>query len=244
MSTFTDLLPATKSESQAAIDWTPADQPGAGLLLIKTKRSYCEYRVSELQTQWDGRAFRLDKIALASSTDPDENAYHVFVCKNLVTDCVSAAGTSSTVAIVSTSPRFSRSLQTTGCEPIPRAGRLSPGPSFHPNRNTHMACSTAPLDIDEALYALLAESEFNREMVRLVVLLRRVRERLLAFTDMDPALEMVDGLAARGVGRATAAARVMEYLTGYVDPEAARNAAQSLAWTVSVAADVLESVTF
>ncbi len=82
MSTFTDLLPATKSESQAAIDWTPADQPGSGLLLIKTRRDYCEYRVSELRTEWDGRAFRLDKITLASGTDPDESAYHVFVCKN------------------------------------------------------------------------------------------------------------------------------------------------------------------
>jgi hypothetical protein len=83
MTTYTDLLPPTKSEPRGAgIDWTPsaADGPKAGVLTIKQKRVYVTYTVCEFPTDWRGRAFMLAK--LDEGSDPTEEKYACFVAAN------------------------------------------------------------------------------------------------------------------------------------------------------------------
>jgi hypothetical protein len=79
MTTYTDLLPATKSDPKGAgIDFTPAG--GGGLLVVKQKRVYAAYAVSEFATGWDGRAFAL--VKLTEGSDPTEERYHCFLARN------------------------------------------------------------------------------------------------------------------------------------------------------------------
>jgi hypothetical protein len=83
MTTYTDLLPQTKSEPKgAAIDWTPstADGPSAGVLTIKSKRAYSSYVVCEFPVDWAGRGFHLAK--LDAGTDATEEHYSCFIPKD------------------------------------------------------------------------------------------------------------------------------------------------------------------
>jgi hypothetical protein len=89
--TFTEVLPATRSDPHAAIRFTPADPdrqqlldglPVAGELQIQGKRTCCRYAVVEFPTPWAGRAFRLVKAAGEAGSDPSESAYDVFCGRN------------------------------------------------------------------------------------------------------------------------------------------------------------------
>lgn len=79
MTTFTEILPATKSSPHTAIRWTPDLQlpPGYGVLRIDAKRCTCTYRVTPFATDWPGRAFHLAKDDAGG--DHTEEAYDVFV---------------------------------------------------------------------------------------------------------------------------------------------------------------------
>lgn len=80
MSTFTELLPETKSEKRGALTWerNPADarSPFAGVLTITGTRSHCRYRVEEFPAD-HGRGFMLFK--LDAGTDRTEERYAVQV---------------------------------------------------------------------------------------------------------------------------------------------------------------------
>lgn len=86
--TFTELLPPTKSNPKgAAFDWTPSESngtasglPPAGVLTIKQKRIYTSYVVCEFPTDWQGRGFHLSK--LTEGSDKTEEAYDVFFAKD------------------------------------------------------------------------------------------------------------------------------------------------------------------
>jgi hypothetical protein len=82
--TFTNLLPATKSDpkGRSAYEWEPTASagPAAGVLTIKQPRGYTRYVLCEFGTPWDGRAFHLSKID--AGTDPSEEAYSCFVARN------------------------------------------------------------------------------------------------------------------------------------------------------------------
>jgi hypothetical protein len=81
MQVYTDLLPATKSDPKGAgIDFAPAAEGSGGLLVVKQKRVYTTYAVSEFPTGWDGRAFALTK--LTEGSDPTEERYFCFLARN------------------------------------------------------------------------------------------------------------------------------------------------------------------
>lgn len=82
--TFTNTLPATKTDPHPAYDWTPTDSdtgPAAGVLVLKSKRNYCTYTVVEFPTGWQGRGFHLAK--LDAGTDATEPAYDCFIARNM-----------------------------------------------------------------------------------------------------------------------------------------------------------------
>ncbi len=74
--TFTELLPATKSEKHGALTWEPAaadsTSPVAGVLALSGKRNHCRYRVEEFPAD-HGRGFMLFKID--AGTDAAEERY-------------------------------------------------------------------------------------------------------------------------------------------------------------------------
>lgn len=79
--TFTATLPATKSSKHNSFCYTPDEgRAGEGVLTIGTQKAITTYHVTELETGWDGRAFRLDVIR--GGTDPDSEHYSVFVAAN------------------------------------------------------------------------------------------------------------------------------------------------------------------
>ena len=83
MATFTELLPERKSSKRSVCKFaTSADEygPTAGLLTIETDRAGCVYRVEEFPTGWDGRGFRLVKVA--GGTDGAADNYACFVARN------------------------------------------------------------------------------------------------------------------------------------------------------------------
>jgi hypothetical protein len=82
MSTYSEILPPSKSSPHAGLDWTPGDHPGCGELHIKTARCHCRYRVTETATDpryADGRAWRLEKLSAGS--DCEASDYFVFVSR-------------------------------------------------------------------------------------------------------------------------------------------------------------------
>ncbi|VTR97855.1 1-acyl-sn-glycerol-3-phosphate acyltransferase gamma : [Gemmata massiliana] len=83
MPTFTELLPATKSEKHGALKWEPAIDNAtshfAGVLTITGKRDHCRYRVEEYPADEPGRAFLLFK--LDAGTDCTEERYGCFLAK-------------------------------------------------------------------------------------------------------------------------------------------------------------------
>jgi hypothetical protein len=62
MTTFTELLPATKTSAHRACTWTPV-AAGVGVLTVSDKRTSTRYAVCEFATDLPGRAFRLTKPA-------------------------------------------------------------------------------------------------------------------------------------------------------------------------------------
>jgi hypothetical protein len=76
--TFTEVLPATKSSQHNALNWTPDAMPGRGVLVVHTARASVCYRVVEFATDW-GRGFRLVKDG-TPGTDAESEAYDVLVC--------------------------------------------------------------------------------------------------------------------------------------------------------------------
>ncbi len=95
-----------------------------------------------------------------------------------------------------------------------------------------MARFTPTGDLADVLHDLLAASSYNRELNRLAKLLDALSARVEAFADLNPALELVDGLVARGVGRATASVEVTEFLDSADGPDAPQEAARALAWVL------------
>jgi hypothetical protein len=78
---FTTQLPATKSSQFNSLAWT-ADpvRPREGLLTVGTAKAITTYAVTELETAWEGRAFKLEIVR--GGTDPESEFYHVFVANN------------------------------------------------------------------------------------------------------------------------------------------------------------------
>ena len=80
MTTYTELLPAIKSEKHGALKWEPATDnaasPVAGVLTLTGKRNHCRYRVEEFPADMPGRAFMLFKFD--AGTDRTEERYAVF----------------------------------------------------------------------------------------------------------------------------------------------------------------------
>lgn len=62
MTTFTELLPATKTSAHRSCTWTPVCQ-GTGVLTVSDKRTHTRYAVVELPVArgFAGRAFQLTK---------------------------------------------------------------------------------------------------------------------------------------------------------------------------------------
>ena len=77
MSTYTEVLPATKSSPANALNWTAGHTPGTGTLTVHTARASVTYRVAPIATEWAGKAFRLVKDGTAG-TDAESDAYDVF----------------------------------------------------------------------------------------------------------------------------------------------------------------------
>ncbi|MBP3954950.1 hypothetical protein J8F10_06600 [Gemmata sp. G18] len=77
--TYTDLLPKHEGP-QMTLLWSPGIIPGCGVVEIRGKRDATTYAVVELPTDWNGRAFRLEKVA-GEGTDATEEVYSVF-CSN------------------------------------------------------------------------------------------------------------------------------------------------------------------
>jgi hypothetical protein len=87
-----------------------------------------------------------------------------------------------------------------------------------------------------------AASAFNRELNALIAALARVADRLDAFAGAECALELVEALVARDVGRASAASAAAEFLHCADSPDVARDAAGALAWTITQALAEMRSV--
>ncbi len=87
---FTELLPATKSEKHGALTWEPAADSRAsalaGVLTLTGKRNHCRYRVSEYAPDMPGRAFVL--VKLDAGTDTTEERYSCLVAGNGGSLCV------------------------------------------------------------------------------------------------------------------------------------------------------------
>jgi hypothetical protein len=80
MPTFIEILPAQKSSPRNALQWTPGDVKGTGIMVVETARSTTRYAVTEFPTDWDGRAFHLAK--LTPGTDKEADSYNVFCARN------------------------------------------------------------------------------------------------------------------------------------------------------------------
>ena len=80
MTTYTEVLPATKSSEHNAMQFTPGEAPGCGLLVVHTARASVTYRVTEFATDW-GRAFHFTKDG-TPGTDAQSEAYDVLVCRD------------------------------------------------------------------------------------------------------------------------------------------------------------------
>lgn len=80
--TFSQPLPATRSEPAPALNFLPAggDGPLAGTLSIVGKRGTVRYAVAEFPTGWDGRGFVLAKVD--GGGDKTEERYSCFVARN------------------------------------------------------------------------------------------------------------------------------------------------------------------
>jgi hypothetical protein len=71
---------ASNPAAAPRIDFTPAADGKGGLLVVKQKRLYTTYAVTEFATGWDGRAFLL--VKLTEGSDPTEERYSCFLARN------------------------------------------------------------------------------------------------------------------------------------------------------------------
>ncbi len=86
-STTPRRTPTSKRDAtgtHGTLNWKAGQGEGAcagtaGTVVIKAGRTSCSYAVTETPTDWDGRAFRLDKLDAGS--DPESRSYSVFVCR-------------------------------------------------------------------------------------------------------------------------------------------------------------------
>ncbi len=89
MTTYTDLLPATKSEKHGALTWEPAADSRAsaiaGVLTLTGTRNHCRYRVTGFAADMPGRAFVLVKID--AGTDKTEGRYSCLVANRGASRC-------------------------------------------------------------------------------------------------------------------------------------------------------------
>jgi hypothetical protein len=76
MTTYSELLPATKSSQHNGIRWTPSATEQGGHLLIDTKRTRSEYLVAEFPAA-NGRGFHFAKVS--GHTDPTATSEDVFI---------------------------------------------------------------------------------------------------------------------------------------------------------------------
>jgi hypothetical protein len=80
MTTFTETLPATKSNPHTAITWTPSGAvPRAGLLTITSKRVAVTYLVVEMEESPPVRNFLFAKSDATPGSDKEESSYTVSV---------------------------------------------------------------------------------------------------------------------------------------------------------------------
>ena len=107
-----------------------------------------------------------------------------------------------------------------------------------------MACiASAPaIEAGDLFNEVFAASRYNRELNRLVALCRKLRDRLDAFANMEPTLELVNGLEARGVGRSAAVEETLEFVASFDGPARPQQAAAALVWALALAADEFEGV--
>lgn len=96
-----------------------------------------------------------------------------------------------------------------------------------------------PIEMGDVLTHALAGSRYNRDLIRIVELLRQLRNRLAAFADRDPSAELVRGVVACGVPRSVAVEEVMSLSAVSDGPDYARRIAGSLVWVLETAADDL-----
>lgn len=66
--------------THGTLNWQAGQERGSGVVAIAAGRSTCRYAVVETPTDWNGRAFRLEKLDAGS--DPESRSYSVFVCNN------------------------------------------------------------------------------------------------------------------------------------------------------------------
>lgn len=80
MTTYTEVLPATKSAPHSAIRWTPSGTiPASGLLTIQSNRTDCTYLVCEMESSYPVRNFLFAKVEGAPGSDQGESSYTVSV---------------------------------------------------------------------------------------------------------------------------------------------------------------------
>ena len=76
MPTFTEVLPATKSAANTAINWSPTGHGKGRLTISQGRRTHTEYSVSEIAGAEAGRAFHFEKES--NGTDREAEGYDVF----------------------------------------------------------------------------------------------------------------------------------------------------------------------
>jgi hypothetical protein len=80
MQVYTEILPETKSSKHTGIRWTPSGTtPAAGLLVIQSKRTHCEYLVVETPGRYPVRSFLFAKSDATPGSDGAESSYTVSV---------------------------------------------------------------------------------------------------------------------------------------------------------------------
>ena len=82
MPTFIEILPATKTSKNWGITFIKPEgiEAVCGKLVIESRGTHVEYRLTEFSCGWDGRAFYLTK--LTEGTDSESESYDCFVARN------------------------------------------------------------------------------------------------------------------------------------------------------------------
>jgi hypothetical protein len=126
MQVYTEVLPGTKSSANNALQWTPGEVAGAGLLVVHTARASVCYRVTEFATDW-GRGFHLAKDGTPGSDTTSESYDVLCTADPRGRRCDCKGFTFGRGKPASTSPRPSPSSKTSGSEPTHRPGAYPSG---------------------------------------------------------------------------------------------------------------------